>query len=129
VSDALSHAANNDPPREPGEFRVSDPAPRLTIEFSDEPGGLRVELVGELDLETVPELDRRLTEFDATKLDHLVIDLSGVDFMDSTGLASIVRQYRFAESNGHTLTFRPGSSQVQRLLQITGLADRVTFEA
>ncbi len=48
--------------------------------------------------------------------------------MDSTGLGSIVPAHRFVESNRHTLVLRRGSRQVQRLFELTGIADRLTFE-
>jgi anti-anti-sigma factor len=48
--------------------------------------------------------------------------------MDSTGLASIIRAQRDANSNGHDLALRRGSGQVQRLFELTGFGDRVTFE-
>jgi anti-sigma B factor antagonist len=95
-----------------------------------EPGSriVVVALSGELDLETAPELARELATIDETQLERLVIDLGGVTFMDSTGLSSIVAAHRFAESNGHTLALRRGSKQVQRLFELTGVGERLTFE-
>jgi anti-anti-sigma factor len=45
-----------------------------------------VEVVGELDLRTVPRLRERLKDLVANGNYHLVVDLEGVDFLDSTGL-------------------------------------------
>jgi anti-sigma B factor antagonist len=103
------------------------------------PGGLKIqrvtddqgtvlELAGELDLESTPELDRQLRELDGTNLGRLLIDLSGLEFMDSTGLAAMVRAQRSARENGHRLALRPGPSQVQRLFELTGLLHRFAFE-
>jgi anti-sigma B factor antagonist len=87
-----------------------------------------VRLTGEVDVATAPELDRRLQETAAGGHTHVLIDLSEVEFMDSTGLQSIVRAQYSADSDGRRLTLRPGSPQVQRLFAITGLLDRMIFE-
>ena len=87
-----------------------------------------VRLTGELDLDTAPELDQRLQEVAAGGHTNVLIDLSEVEFMDSTGLRSIVRAQYSADSDGRRLTLRRGSPQVQRLFELTGLLDRLTFE-
>jgi anti-sigma B factor antagonist len=89
---------------------------------------LTVELEGELDLETARELDRQLAAIDATRLERLVIDMRGVTFMDSTGLASIVRAYQTAEKSGYAVVLRRGSNQVQRLFALTGVDERLSFD-
>ncbi len=104
------------------------PSGRLKIQLTTHPQGVAVELTGELDMETTPELDRRLHQIDATKLRRLLIDLRAVEFMDSSGLAGIIRAQQYANSNGHSLALRRGPPQVQRLFELTGLCDRVTFE-
>jgi anti-anti-sigma factor len=58
----------------------------------------------------------------------VLIDLSGVTFMDSLGLASIARAYRHAEANGRRVVLRRGPPQVQRLFEITDTLNRFTFE-
>jgi anti-anti-sigma factor len=101
---------------------------RLTVRLTSDARGVVVTLEGELDLETTPEFDRQLAAIDKTPLTRLLIDLGGVDFMDSTGLSSIIRAHRVAESNGHVLVLRRGSKQVRRLFELTGVDDRLTFE-
>jgi anti-sigma B factor antagonist len=102
---------------------------QLTIRLEPDPTGVCIRLEGELDLATAPEVDRLLD--DLAERDHarLLIDLTGVEFMDSAGLASIIRALHAAELNGHRLTVRPGSAQVQRLFELTGLLDRLSFES
>ena len=103
-------------------------AGRLTVRLIPEGEEISVRLEGELDLETAKAFDRRLADIDEARVTRLLIDLSGVTFMDSTGLQSIVRAHRSAEANGHDLVLRRGSRQVQRLFQLTGMDDRLTFE-
>jgi anti-anti-sigma factor len=100
----------------------------LKIKLQPDPQGVRITLAGEVDLATVPELDRLLDDLADREHGRLLIDLSSVEFMDSTGLASIIRALRAADANGHGLTVRGGSPQVQRLFELTGLVDRLTFE-
>ncbi len=85
-------------------------------------------LTGELDLETTPTLDEQLQEVNRSQPGRLLVDLSGVEFMDSTGLAAIVRAQRSANTNGHKLLLRRAAGQVQRLFDLTGMTERLTFE-
>jgi anti-sigma B factor antagonist len=48
--------------------------------------------------------------------------------MDSTGLSLIVQAHKSARANGHRFALRRGTSQVQRLFELTGLDDHLTFE-
>jgi anti-sigma B factor antagonist len=102
-------------------------AARLTIELEVDAHATVLVLAGELDLETATELDRQLARIEESPATRVVIDLRGVTFMDSTGLSSIVRAHRAAESDGHTLQLRPGARQVQRLFELTGMNERLTF--
>jgi anti-anti-sigma factor len=115
-------------PNSPGDAADNGESGRLTVRLITDARGVTVTLEGELDLETAQEFDRRLAGIDEAQLRRLLIDLSDVTFMDSTGLQSIVRAHRRAESDGHTLVLRPGSNQVQRLFQLTGMNERLTFE-
>jgi stage II sporulation protein AA (anti-sigma F factor antagonist) len=58
----------------------------------------------------------------------LLIDLSRLDFMDSTGLAVMIRAQRAAQANGHRLSLRHGPTHILRLFELTGLLDHFTFE-
>lgn len=101
---------------------------RFAVALDSDPHGVRVRLTGELDLASAPELDRLLSELAGDGHDRVLIDLSDLEFMDSTGLAVIVRAHRDAAANGHHVALRRGSPQVQRLFEITGLVDRLAFE-
>jgi anti-sigma B factor antagonist len=103
------------------------PGPFATERTSDG-RGVSLALHGELDLGSAPELDRQLREIERTRPERLVIDLSGLRFMDSTGLASIVEAQRLAEADGRALVLRRPTNQVQRLFELTGIVDRFTFD-
>ena len=100
----------------------------LRIERSTDAHGVVLTLTGELDLESAPKLDRQIRAIEAENPGRLLIDLGGLQFMDSSGLAVIVRAGRSARDNGHGLILRRGSVQVQRLFELTGLLERFVFE-
>lgn len=80
---------------------------------------------GELDLASSPELEQQLEKVWGSNAEQLVIDLRGLEFMDSTGLSIIVSAHqRLAESGGKLSVVR-GPPQVQRLLDLTGVSERL----
>ena len=82
---------------------------------------------GELDLASSPALQEELDRVSALDTDLLIIDLRELDFMDSTGLSVLVRAHQRAEEQGRQLAMVKGAQQVQRLLSLTGVADRLTL--
>lgn len=87
-------------------------------------GGVRVVAVrGELDLGTAPELEDPLAEAIGAN-EPLLIDLSECEFIDSTGIAMIVRAWQQL-ANGDAASGRvvicSANEQVRRVLEITGL--------
>jgi anti-anti-sigma factor len=87
-------------------------------------GGLRVVSVrGELDLGTAPDLEGPLEEAVGSE-EPLLIDLSECEFIDSTGIAMIVRAWqRLANGDAASeqVVICSGSEQVRRMLGVTGL--------
>lgn len=100
----------------------------LKIRRVNDDRGTVIELAGELDLESAPELERQLREVERAGPGRVLIDLGDLEFMDSTGVAVIIRAGRAARENGHRLSLRPGPPQVQRLFELTGMLQRFTFE-
>lgn len=103
-----------------------DGAERLTITSGDGTGG-ELAVVGELDAYTAPSLEGRLLASVADE--DLRIDLSGVSFMDSTGIRVIVKVDNELRARDHALVIVRPSSAVLRLLQLTSLDDRLRIEA
>lgn len=89
--------------------------------------GVRVIAVrGELDLSTASELEPRLEEAVSDGGASLLIDLTQCEFIDSTGIALIVRAWqrlnRAASGDGSgRVVICSGNEQVRRVLEITGL--------
>ncbi len=89
--------------------------------------GIRVIAVhGELDLSTAPQLEGPLGEAIAAGDASVVVDLCECEFIDSTGIALIVRAWqqldRAAEGEGAgRVVICSHNAQVRRVLEITGL--------
>jgi len=81
-----------------------------------------VQVVGEVDVASAAELRTVLIDvLAASPATHLIIDLSGVGFIDSTGIGVIVGAHRRATTNGGSLTAVVTTSPVRRVLRTTGL--------
>ncbi|MFL5863742.1 MAG: STAS domain-containing protein [Solirubrobacteraceae bacterium] len=92
------------------------------------PGTVRVIAAGELDVVSAPLLEAELSAID----EHaavVILDLSRLAFMDSTGLQLIVRAEQRLSEAGRTLKLIRGASQIQRLFLLGGLEPHFQFIA
>jgi anti-sigma B factor antagonist len=104
------------------------PTPFRIDVADDGDGEVRIRPVGELDMSTVPELEASFKDAYAPGR-TLIVDLSGLDFMDSTGLTLLTRWSLAAERDGFSLALAPGNDRIQRLFEITRLTTHFTFVA
>jgi anti-sigma B factor antagonist len=81
---------------------------------------------GELDLSTADELEASLTEA-CEPGRELIVDLRGLDFIDSTGLTLLTRWSLAAERDGFALALIAGNDRIQRLFEITRLVAHFKF--
>ena len=88
-------------------------------------GGL-VLVAGELSLAEAPMLEQRLTELLAGTPPAIVVDLAGVEFIDSSGLSVLIRAQQQASARGVPFGVRNPRSQAHRLFSLTGLEERLT---
>lgn len=77
---------------------------------------------GDVDLAGGPVLEQAILRREAAG--PVVIDLSAVDFIDSSGLRSLLWASRRAKDRGQELELRTPSAGVQRLLSLTGTAEQ-----
>jgi anti-anti-sigma factor len=85
-------------------------------------------LTGEFDLAMAPAVREVLTHAIREWPQRLVIDLSGLTFIDSSGLHAILDAYRRCRHDGPTLSIRPGPPNVQHVFALTRLLDYLPFE-
>jgi len=94
--------------------------PELSIASSRHDGVHVVELSGELDLRAVGELETALAV--AGEAARICLDLTELQFIDSTGLATIVRGHQAMSSAGGRLVVAcRGEGAVRRTFETTGL--------
>jgi anti-sigma B factor antagonist len=86
---------------------------------------VHVALVGELDLSTVAKLQDELVRVEAGSPPTVVVDLSKLTFLDSTGLRCIVTADERAREAGRRMVVVRGPDPVQRVFTITRLEDRL----
>jgi anti-sigma B factor antagonist len=84
-------------------------------------------LTGELDLVSCDELDAALRGLELNGRPNITLDLSGLTFMDSTGLRPIVQAEHRARTTGGSLLVRDGPKQIEHVLDLTGMRDELTF--
>jgi anti-anti-sigma factor len=101
-------------------------ADQLRIELRRGGGRAYFSLAGELDMVGAEVLERALAAEDLLEEPMIVLDLEQVDFIDSTGLRSILMAMRRSGERGQEFAITPGSPQVQRLLEITGAGAHLT---
>ncbi len=88
------------------------------LQITTSPSGLH--LRGEIDAHSVTVLVRYLDPLPGSAGD-VVIDLSGVGFVDSSGLRVLVEAHQRAEAEARRLVLTGSSRQMLRLLEISGL--------
>ena len=100
---------------------------RLT-ERELQPGCHVIEVEGELDLAVAGQLQEALDRA-AAEHERILIGLGACEFIDSTGIATILRTYNQMSEEGHRLALYGASKQVDRILSITGLTSNgLVFE-
>jgi anti-anti-sigma factor len=100
-----------------------NPAPFEVVAGGLEQGVRTIAVRGELDLSTAPELEGPLQEALESGDGSVLIDLSDCEFIDSTGIALIVRAWQRLDGDGNArvLAICSHNEQVRRVLEITGL--------
>lgn len=108
-------------PVAPGSRPTIDAPPLRTSITLPQPGTVVLDVRGEIDTLTAPPLEQALRDLLTTQeADRLVVDLSGVTFLASSGLAVLIRAAHRAAERGLRLRLVTASRAVRRPLQITG---------
>jgi anti-sigma B factor antagonist len=103
--------------------------PGLRVETRNGARDVLLSVQGDVDLATAPELEAALERALQGPARRLVVDLRGVQFLDSTGLALLVRQEREARAAARDLIVVKGPPQVQQVFDLTGVSGHLTMVA
>ena len=105
--------------------QLDDAASRATVERTpDSPGEPVIKICGEVDMSNVVTVENDITNALSGRPPRVVLDLSELDFIDSSGIAVLLR----AAEKTERLELRNPSSTVQRIIEATGLTDVLPLE-
>lgn len=94
-----------------------------------EGGPVTLRVAGELDISTAPQLRLEIDAAMTTPPGDLILDLSEVTFLDSSGLAVLFSAARRLARHDARVTVRGLQAQCLRTVQLVGLADVLDLEA
>jgi anti-anti-sigma factor len=104
---------------------VSEEAP-LNVAIAVDKGMARVTMRGELDLDRAEEVTDRLGALPSQGATSVVVDASGLNFIDSSGLRALLSAREQLEEAGATLQVTNLSPAVERVLDMTGTRKLLT---
>lgn len=94
--------------------------------FTATPEGLVVSVTGEIDHHSASSMRREVDNIIWNRTPtHLILDMSEVDFMDSSGLGFIMGRYALMKEIGGSLSLRNPSAIVLKMLTLTGFDKKV----
>ncbi len=102
-----------------------DGGARGLVERTDDPSGVPVvKLLGAIDMSNAESLGATLDQLIGDETHHLVVDLGALEFMDSSGIAMLLR----VAARVSTVEIRNPSNIVRRIIGCTGLTDVLPIE-
>ncbi|SDJ04870.1 STAS domain-containing protein [Natribacillus halophilus] len=90
--------------------------------------GAKLLVSGEIDAYTAPQLKEALMPLAEKREAYVVVDLDGVNYIDSTGLGIFVGALKAADQNNGTLRLISLNERVRRLFSITGLDEMIDID-
>ncbi len=93
----------------------------LTIDQTEHEAKIRIAVRGEVDLYTSPDLRAVVMKAVPAASTGVEVDLSGVDYMDSSGVATLVEGFKSARENSKTFVLVTPSPSVMKVLELARL--------
>ncbi|HEU5140728.1 MAG TPA: STAS domain-containing protein [Bacillales bacterium] len=100
----------------------------LEIEHTETKGTKHLTVSGEVDAYTAPQLREELLPLTEQENATVSADLSGVQYMDSTGLGIFVAALKSSKKHGSHLEIKGVTPRVKRLFDITGLSEIIDID-
>ncbi|MGV2942269.1 anti-sigma factor antagonist [Mesobacillus sp. LC4] len=101
----------------------------ISIDVKEKESMLAVKVSGEIDAYTAPQLREKLFPLSEKEGVKMVVDLSEVNYMDSTGLGVFVGVFKNVRAHDGEFKIVGLSERLQRLFEITGLADIIDINS
>jgi anti-anti-sigma factor len=99
----------------------------LTIVSQEHAGTHFVRLEGEMDGSSARDLEDELIRIERTGASRIVLDMARLEFIDSTGLAVLIRAHWRAANNAHKLALTRPRANIMRILELCGLDKELPF--
>jgi anti-sigma B factor antagonist len=93
----------------------------ITLATRQVQGRSIVDVTGEVDVHTAPELDVAVSTLISEGNSRIIVDLSGVDFLDSTGLGVLVKALKRVRETDGSLDVVASADRITKVFRITGL--------
>ncbi|HUF31778.1 MAG TPA: STAS domain-containing protein [Acidimicrobiales bacterium] len=93
----------------------------LGLDVTERDGFAVLAVSGEVDVATVPRLREQLHGLVAEGSNQIIVDLDGVDFLDSTGLGVLVGALKRVRSNDGDLHLICTQPRIRKVFEVTGL--------
>lgn len=93
----------------------------LGLDVTQRDGRTVLAVQGEVDVYTAPRLRERLVELVSQGTHNIIVDLEGVDFLDSTGLGVLVGGLKRLRSHDGDLSLVCTQPRILKVFEITGL--------
>ena len=105
-----------------------DPPEGLVVRGSHDRDAFVLSLYGELDIATARVLERKLGMARSSRSQKVVLDLSGLHFIDSAGLHALLQARDELRRSGRDLALRRGPRAVQRVFEVVDADDLFEFD-
>jgi anti-sigma B factor antagonist len=103
-------------------------ATRFALHSEREESEHRVRVFGEIDMAVTGAVDSEMRRVEATDAETILLDLDQLEFLDASGIRLLMDLDARSRGNGGRLRIIPASApQVQRVLDLTGVADLLPF--
>ena len=93
----------------------------LSLNHRSEAGHTILDVAGEVDVYTAPKLREKLVELVGDGHHHLIVDMTKVEFLDSTGLGVLVGGLKRVRSHEGSLALVCDQERILKIFRITGL--------
>ncbi len=93
----------------------------LAVQVNEQDGWAVVQVHGDVDMTTAPRLREQVIRVIVDGQPRVVLDLQGVDFIDSTGLGVVVGLLKRARTQGGDLRLVSTRSSLRKVLELTAL--------
>jgi anti-sigma B factor antagonist len=95
----------------------------MDIEIKDDQDVIRITVNGDIEMMTIKSFKQKLFEIGQNTNKNIEIDLSNVDYIDSSGVGVLISLLKLQKKKGKALIINKVSSKVLNVLKLSSLSD------